>query len=251
MEREPGEKDLKDGTTEEAQASASFLSHTKINFHLSSHRRDGSAVLDKVQLSLDAMFSFISAYPPNADTGIKSFNVFRAHSTPRLTASSCSTCGPNPSFSAPLKAFPPYIDERASMTLKKLTSPPLEPMDFFPFRGQYGGSAAGAALFVAVRTAVPVLFYSLLAPPTSVLSIFSSFPSTHPSRSAPADDSSIPFFPDPLLRRIEQSLGLPSYSAMMFLGAVLSSGQFVMYNTIWRREKFPMTGQGGSIQVTT
>ena len=126
-----------------------------------------------------------------------------------------------------------------------------EPMDFFPFRGEYGGSAAGAALFVAVRTAVPLLFYSLLAPPTSSLSIFSTFPSLYPSRPPPADGLSIPFVPDPLLRWIEHSLGLTSYSSVMFLGAALSTIEFTMYNTIWRRERFPMTGQGGSIQVTT
>ncbi|KAF6241060.1 hypothetical protein HO173_000854 [Letharia columbiana] len=137
------------------------------------------------------------------------------------------------------------------MASKKAASPPLEPMDLFPFRGQYGGSAAGAALFVAVRTAVPVLFYSLLAPPISALSIFSRFPSAYPSRPPPTDPLAIPFFPDFLLRWIEQSLGLPSYSAMVFLGVALPSVTFIMYNTVWRREKFPMSGQGGSIQVTT
>ena len=94
--------------------------------------------------------------------------------------------------------------------------PPLpEPMDFFPFRGQYGGSAAGAALFVAVRAAIPLLFYALLAPPTSDLSIFSSFPSLRPSRPPPAEEGlSIPFFPDTIFRGIEQSLGLPSSCAL-------------------------------------
>lgn len=130
-------------------------------------------------------------------------------------------------------------------------APPPEPMDFFPFRGQYGGSAAGAALFVAVRAAVPLLFYSLLAPPTSGLSIFSKIPSLYPSRPPPADGLSIPFFPHTLLQWIEQSLGLPSYSAVIFLGAALPSVTFILYNTLWRRERFPMTGQGGSIQVTT
>ncbi len=144
-----------------------------------------------------------------------------------------------------------HIRTAASMVPRKATSPPPDPMDMFPFRGQYGGSAAGAALFVAVRAAVPLLFYSLLAPPTSTLSIFSKFPSAYPSRPPPADGLSVPFFPDVLLRWIEQSLGLPSYSAMMFLGAALPSVQFVMYNVVWRREKFPMSGQGGSIQVTT
>jgi hypothetical protein len=52
----------------------------------------------------------------------------------------------------------------------------LPPMDFFPFRGQYGGSSLGATLFVAVRAAVPILLYALLAPPTSPFSLFS-----HPS----------------------------------------------------------------------
>ena len=124
-------------------------------------------------------------------------------------------------------------------------------MDMFPFRGEYGGSAAGAALFVAVRTAVPLLFYALLAPQTSALSIFSRFSQAYPSRPPPSEGLSVPFFPDALLRYIEQSLGLPSYSAIVFLGAALPSVTFIMYNTMWRREKFPMTGQGGSVQVTT
>ena len=137
------------------------------------------------------------------------------------------------------------------MASKKTAPPPLEPMDFFPFRGQYGGSSAGASLFVAVRAAVPLLFYSLLAPPASSLSIFSRFPSFYPSRPPPAEGLTIPFFPDTLLLGIELSVGLPSYSAMVFLGAALPSVTFILYNTIWRREKFPLSGQGGSIQVTT
>lgn len=137
------------------------------------------------------------------------------------------------------------------MASKKATPPPLEPMDFFPFRGQYGGSSAGASLFVAVRAAVPLLFYSLLAPPNSSLSIFSRFPSFYPSRPPPAEGLSIPFFPDAVLHSIERLLGLPSYSAMVFLGAALPSVSFALYNTVWRREKFPLSGQGGSIQVTT
>ena len=137
------------------------------------------------------------------------------------------------------------------MASKKVAPPPLEPMDLFPFRGQYGGSPAGASLFVAVRATVPLLFYSLLAPPTSSLSIFSRFPSFYPSRPPPAEGLAIPFLPDTVLHGIEQSLGLPSYSAMVFLGAALPSVTFVLYNTVWRREKFPLGGQGGSIQVTT
>ena len=144
-----------------------------------------------------------------------------------------------------------HTRDRVTMASKKASPPPPEPMDFFPFRGEYGGSAAGAALFVAVRTAVPLLFYSLLAPSTSALSIFSTFPSLYPSRPPPADGLSVPFLPDSLLRSIERSLGLSSYSAMVFLGAALPSVTFIMYNTMWRREKFPISGQGGSIQVTT
>ena len=143
------------------------------------------------------------------------------------------------------------INQRASMTSKKTAPPPVEPMDFFPFRGQYGGSSAGASLFVAVRAAVPLLFYSVLVPPTNSLSIFSRFPSFYPSRPPPADGLSIPFFPDTMLHGIEGLLGLPSYSAMVFLGAALPSVSFILYNTVWRREKFPLSGQGGSIQMTT
>ena len=73
----------------------------------------------------------------------------------------------------------------------------------FPFRGQYGGSAAGAALFVAVRTAVRLLFYALLAPPTSALQAY-------PFRPPPSEELSVPFFPDALLDWIEQSLDFPS-----------------------------------------
>lgn len=138
------------------------------------------------------------------------------------------------------------------MASKKAASPPsLEPMDMFPFRGEYGGSTAGAALFVAARTAVPLLFYALLAPPTSALSVFSRFPQAYPSRPPPRESLSVPFVPDALLRWVVEFLGLPSYSAIVFLGAALPSVTFIMYNTVWRRERFPMTGQGGSVQVTT
>lgn len=115
------------------------------------------------------------------------------------------------------------------MATKDAAAPPLDLMDFFPFRGQYGGIAAGAALFVAVRAALPLFFYSLLAPPTSRPSIFSRYPSFYPSRPPPAAGLSIPDF---LLHGIEQSLGLQSYSAMIFLGAALPSVMFIFYSIL-------------------
>ena len=44
---------------------------------------------------------------------------------------------------------------------------------------------------------------------------------------------------------------MPSYSAVVLLGAALPSVTFFLSNTVWRREKFPLGGQGGLIQVTT
>jgi protein-S-isoprenylcysteine O-methyltransferase Ste14 len=129
----------------------------------------------------------------------------------------------------------------------------MDPLDFFPYRGQYGGSTIGAALFVAVRAAVPVIFYTLLAPPTSSLSVFSTFPGAYPSSPPPSSpgSSSVPFIPSSVLFPLSSALGLPPYSTILFLGAVLPSISFSFYNTLWRREKFPLLGQGGSFQVTT
>jgi protein-S-isoprenylcysteine O-methyltransferase Ste14 len=151
----------------------------------------------------------------------------------------------------------PYIlsfqptQSNGNMASEKKTQPPLAPMDFFPFRGQYGGSVVGAALFVAVRGAVPLIFYSLFAPPTSRLSIFSILPNWAPSQPPPTGNGlSIPGLPNTVMHAVEQTLGLSRIPSLIFLGALLPSFSFIMYNTIWRREKFPLLGQGGSIQVT-
>jgi protein-S-isoprenylcysteine O-methyltransferase Ste14 len=110
----------------------------------------------------------------------------------------------------------------------------------------------GVALFMGVRSAVPLIFYSMLAPPSSALSIFSRLPGAYPSHPPPTgNELSIPGMPDALLRAIERVLGLPRTSSLIFLGALLPSFSFAMYNIVWRRERFPLTGQGGSIQVTT
>lgn len=131
------------------------------------------------------------------------------------------------------------------------STPSLDPMDFFPFRGQYGGDSAGAILFVAVRALVPVVSYSLLAPPTSNLSIFTRLPWMLPSQLLPNGDSSLPFVPLILLKAVQDITGLRPYPAIIFLGTVIPSFSFAAYNLIWRRERFPLQGQGGSFQVTT
>jgi hypothetical protein len=124
-------------------------------------------------------------------------------------------------------------------------------MDFFPYRGQYGGSALGATLFVAVRAFVPPIFYALLAPPTSSYSIFSKYPFLSPRHPPPINNISIPLIPDSALNSLSTTLGLPPYSAIVFLGATLPSLSFAAYNLLWRRERLPLKGQGGSYQITT
>ncbi|KAK9354951.1 hypothetical protein V1523DRAFT_406416 [Lipomyces doorenjongii] len=125
-------------------------------------------------------------------------------------------------------------------------------MDFFPFRGQYGGDYAGRLLFLSVRSLVPVISYTLLATTSSRWSIFSRFPILAPARLPPTGDGlQIPLLPDGILTVLQSSLGLPRTSTIIFLGTLLPSFSFALYNALWRRERFPMTGQGGSIHVTT
>ncbi|KAH7381117.1 hypothetical protein BKA64DRAFT_228881 [Cadophora sp. MPI-SDFR-AT-0126] len=133
----------------------------------------------------------------------------------------------------------------------KDSKPAPDPMDFFPFRGQYGGSSLGTILFIAVRLTVPIISYSLLAPPTSTLSAFGHFSSMLPSTPPPAGTLDIPFVPNTLLRILHHTLGLQPYPAIIFFGATLPTFSFIAYTALWRRERFPLTGQGGSLQVTT
>lgn len=135
--------------------------------------------------------------------------------------------------------------------VSKVPATPNDPMDFFPFRGEYGGSSIGAAFFVVVRIAVPIISYSLLAPPSSRLSVFRRFPGMLPCTAAPAGNLAIPFIPTLVLNTMQATLGLQPYPAMILLGATLPTFSFIAYNTLWRRERFPMRGQGGSLQVTT
>jgi steroid 5-alpha reductase family enzyme len=57
--------------------------------------------------------------------------------------------------------------------------------------------------------------------------------------------------PDGILTALESSLNLSRASTIIFLGTLLPSFSFGLYNALWRREHFPMTGQGGAVQVTT
>ena len=124
-------------------------------------------------------------------------------------------------------------------------------MDFFPFRGQYGGSSIGTIFFVAARLTVPLISYSLLAPPTHALSTLRRFPWMLPSNAAPTGTLDIPFVPNVILGFLYRALGLQPYPAIICLGATLPTFSFIAYTALWRRERFPMTGQGGSLQVTT
>lgn len=137
------------------------------------------------------------------------------------------------------------------MAPKSTPPDPQDPMDFFPFRGQYGGRALGASLFVAVRSLVPAVFYALLAPPTSPYSLFSKYPSLYPSVPPRTSNISISFIPTTALNSLSTTLGLSPVSTIIFLGATLPSFSFAAYNLLWRREKLPLTGQGGSFQITT
>lgn len=127
----------------------------------------------------------------------------------------------------------------------------MDPMDFFPYRGQYGRSSSGAGLFIISRLSVPAAFYSLLAPPTSPYSASFLLPNIFSSFSPPSITGSIPFIPSSFLDPISTALNLSPPATLLFLGSVLSSISFTFYNTLWRRERFPLTGQGGALQVAT
>jgi protein-S-isoprenylcysteine O-methyltransferase Ste14 len=141
------------------------------------------------------------------------------------------------------------------MAPKAVPLPPAklskDPMDFFPFRGQYEGSAAGALLFIAVRSLIPITYYAVLAPPTSLYSIFFSYPSLFPSHPPPVTNLYIPFFPSAIIEYFSKVLGLSPDATLIFAYGTIPSFLFVAYYLLWRREKLPLTGQGGSFQLTT
>ena len=113
-------------------------------------------------------------------------------------------------------------------------------MDFFPFRGHYDSSLAGRLLFVVIRVLLVGSSYVLLLR-SSTSPFCSAFPSACP-----------PPAPDPhlhILSPLGDTLGLPSTSTAIFLGILLPSIQFALYNLRWRREALPLGGQGGAIQV--
>jgi protein-S-isoprenylcysteine O-methyltransferase Ste14 len=147
--------------------------------------------------------------------------------------------------------YDPNVHLRPSEMASKTQKPPQpDPLDFFPFRGQYGSTALGGTLFVAVRAFVPVFFYAILAPPTSPYSLFTRYPSLAPAYPPPANVSSS-LIPTKALGTLSTTLGLSPVSTIIWLGSVLPTLSFTAYNLLWRGEKLPLTGQGGAVQITT
>ena len=136
------------------------------------------------------------------------------------------------------------------MASKAAPPPKQDPMDLFPFRGQYGGSAAGSLLFVSVRSLIPVVYYAFLAPPQSPYSIYFRFPSLYPSRPPPNFSVSTAIMPSSVVGSISTFLGLSPPATVIFLYGTLPSISFIAYNLLWRRERLPLTGQGGAIGIT-
>ncbi|KAG4443161.1 hypothetical protein IFR05_001393 [Cadophora sp. M221] len=105
-------------------------------------------------------------------------------------------------------------------------------MDFFPFRGQYGGRSIGTVFFILVCLLVPVISYSPLAPPTSTFSAFKHFPWILVSTPALTGTFDIPFVPSILLNFLNRTLGLQLYQAIIFLDATLPTLSFITYTAL-------------------
>lgn len=133
------------------------------------------------------------------------------------------------------------------MTSKNQKQWKADPNDLYPYRVQYGSKIWAATFFLSTRLLMVLLTYSMLAPPTSSWSIFLRFPAAAPSRPPPTDAISLPGIPDALPRLFENAFGMTSYNSLIFLTIISSSIEFAFYKVLWRREKFPMTGQGGAL----
>lgn len=136
------------------------------------------------------------------------------------------------------------------MASKALKQWKADPGDLFPYRGQYGSKLWAATFFLFTRSLLLIFAYSILVPSNSFWSLFSRFPGAAPSRPPYTGALSLPGIPDVLLRTVENALGMPSFSSLIFLSILMNSIVFAFANTLWRRERFPMTGQGGGLVIS-
>ena len=127
----------------------------------------------------------------------------------------------------------------------------LNLQDVVPYRGQYGGGPAGGALFTTVRSTLPLLYYSLLAPSSSPYSLASRFPNWLQPQVPQGFGRSIPGVPNTLLKSTAQTLGLAPYPTMVFIAMMLSNIQFIGYATTFRQEMLPLQGPGSSAELST
>ena len=115
-------------------------------------------------------------------------------------------------------------------------------MDFFPCRRPYVYDLPCRLLFLGARIALIVFSYVLLLPASS---------SPLCADTLKACPSGIPDVRLPLFDPLSSLLGLSPPATIVFLGILLPSVQFTLYNFRWRREALPLGGQGGGVQVAT
>lgn len=132
-----------------------------------------------------------------------------------------------------------------------------EPALQYKHRGIYETErfTAPRILFVVTRLACTMLTYSILVNRDSWWSIFRLMPSAealYPSKppSISPDQLRLPFVSTEFAEYISSSLDMPITSALVYLMFLGVGIQFCTYTLLWRRELFPMTGDGSAITTT-
>ncbi|PVH80911.1 hypothetical protein DL98DRAFT_654360 [Cadophora sp. DSE1049] len=139
--------------------------------------------------------------------------------------------------------------------------PPLQ----YKHRGLYESRrfTPGRIFFVFARLITLIIIYSLLVSPSSPTSIYRSLPILKPSTrqldfakhhaqtfSLPFPFSQIPGLDEVLIRLGKRSnMSAPNFT--LYTLHILFSLMFTHYTLLFRREYFPLTGDGGSLSVSS
>jgi hypothetical protein len=134
---------------------------------------------------------------------------------------------------------------------KKAPDDPETPLQY-KYRGQYetGRITRARLLFVGIRILTPFTLFSLLISPASKFSIFTKFQQAYPSKPPTPSVPSIPLIPDNPLSNLSGHLNIDPNFLIVFSSFFLFSIQFTFYNILRRRERLPLTGDGGALKVS-
>lgn len=140
----------------------------------------------------------------------------------------------------------------AAQTNRKSPEEPGETWHF-RYRGQLEGATFTPArlLFITSRLAAVGLSYSLLSSPSAQFSIFKFIPWAYPSRPPPTTPLSLPLGVGELLNDAAARLQFASPGSFAVWGTfVVQSSIFITHFLAWRRERFPLSGDGNALSIS-